>query len=89
MTGQHRLAPTRRWDAWVNEHGDTRPPLVRPPRWLLRLWARLDHARFVHRNGHVVEDWRDAAYYRRLGGGVTDGAVVDGERQTVRRAATG
>jgi hypothetical protein len=57
--------------------------------WLLRLWARIDHARFVHRNGHVVDDWRDAAYLRGLGTAVTDGAVVDGERQTVRPAVGG
>jgi hypothetical protein len=79
--GQHRLAPSRRWDDWVNQRGDQRPPLIRPPRWLLRAWARLDHARYVHRNGHAgPSEGRTSAYHRVLAAGV----VVDGERQTIR-----
>jgi len=40
MTGLHRLSPPHRLD-WVNERGEPRPSLIRAPRWILRLWARV------------------------------------------------
>ncbi len=87
MTGHHRLAAPHRLD-WVNQRGDTRPPLIRAPRWALRLWKAVDHARYVRRYGHAgPSEGRTAAYHRVLAGGVVDGAVIDGERQTVRKAA--
>ena len=87
MTGHHRLAAPHRLD-WVNQRGDTRPPLIRAPRWALRLWKAVDHARYVRRYGHAgPSEGRTAAYLAVLAGGVVDGAVVDGERQTVRKAA--
>ncbi len=86
MTGLHRLAAPHRLD-WVNQRGDTRPPLIRAPRWAIRAWARLDHARYVRRYGHAgPSDGRTAAYLAVLAEGVVDGAVADGERQTVRKA---
>jgi hypothetical protein len=82
MTGRHSLNA----HAWVNERGaPRRPPLIRVPRWAVRTWARLDHARYVHRYGHAgPSDGRMHAYWRRAGAGIVDGAVVDGERQTIR-----
>jgi hypothetical protein len=81
MTGRHSLNAR----TWVNEPGEPRPPLIRLPAWALRLWAPIDHARYVHRYGHAgPSDGRMHAYYRRAGAGITDGAVVDGERQTIR-----
>ena len=81
MTGRHSLNAR----TWVNEPGEPRGPLIRWPRWAVRLWAPIDHARYVHRYGHAgLSDGRMHAYYRRAGAGITDGAVVDGERQTIR-----
>jgi hypothetical protein len=81
MTGRHSLNAR----AWVNERGEPRPPLIRAPRWAVRAWARLDHLWYLARYGHAEpSDGRMHAYYRRAGAGITDGAVVDGERQTIR-----
>jgi hypothetical protein len=83
MTGRHSLNAR----AWVNECGESRPPLIRAPRWVVRAWARIDHARYVHRYGHAEpSDGRMHAYYRRAGKGIADGAVVDGVRETIRVA---
>ena len=85
MTGQHRFAAPHRLD-WVNQRGDTRPPLIRAPHWL-RLWARIDHLRYVRRYGHAgTSAGQDWARLHAIGTAVVDGAVVDGERQTVRKA---
>jgi hypothetical protein len=52
---------------------------------LLRLWARLDHARYVLRYGHAEpsagQDWARLHAMSTL---IADGAVADGERQTIR-----
>jgi hypothetical protein len=82
MTGRHSLPR----GAWINERGTPRPALIRPPRWLIQAWARIDHARYVARFGHAgPSDGRMHAYYRRAGIGIIDGAVTaDGERQTIR-----
>jgi len=86
VTGQHRLAAPHRLD-WVNQHGEPRPPLIRPPRWVLRLWKAVDHARYVHRYGDTgPSDGRLRVYYKGVGKDIADGAVADGERQTVRKA---
>ncbi len=54
---------------------------------LRRLWGRVDHVRYLLRYGHAgPSEGRTAAYHRVLAGGVVDGAVIDGERQTVRKA---
>jgi hypothetical protein len=86
VTGRHSLNAR----TWVNEPGEPRPPLIRPPCWAVRAWARLDHARYVHRYGHAGpsagQDW---ARLHGMATAVADGAVVDGERQTVRPAAGG
>jgi hypothetical protein len=85
VTGQHRLAPTRRWDDWVNEHGEPRPPLFRAPRWVLRLWAGIDHARYLHRYGHAgPSDGRLHAFYRGAGKGTAGGHGTGQESETVR-----
>jgi hypothetical protein len=69
MTGRHSLNATRKWDDWVNEHGEPRPPLIRPPRWLIQAWARIDHARYVARYGHTDPRRSDralAVYYHTI-----------------------
>ncbi len=89
MTGHHRLAAPHRLD-WVNERGEPRPPLIRAPRWAIRLWKAVDHARYVKRYGHAElrrSDGRLAAHYQAMKTGIVDGAVADGERQTVRKAS--
>ncbi len=85
MTGHHRLA-AHRLD-WVSQHGEPRPPLIRAPRWVLRLWKAIDHARYVKRYGHAgPSSGQDWARLHAIGTAVVDGAVIDGERQTVRKA---
>jgi len=65
VTGRHSLNAR----AWVNECGEPRPPLIRAPRWLIQAWARIDHARYVHRYGHAEghrADGRLLAYYHAI-----------------------
>ena len=54
---------------------------------LRRLWGRVDHVRYLLRYGHATtsggQDW---ARLHAIGTAVVDGAVADGERQTVRKA---
>ncbi len=85
MTGHHRAS--HRLD-WVNQRGAPRPPLVRAPRWALRLWKAVDHARYVRRYGHAgPSSGQDWARLHAMNLTVVDGAVADGERQTVRKAS--
>jgi hypothetical protein len=52
---------------------------------LLRLWLRVDHARYVARYGHAGpsagQDW---ARLHAMNTRLADGHVIGGERQTVR-----
>jgi hypothetical protein len=81
MTGRHSLNAR----TWVNEPGEPRPPLMRWPRWALRLWAPIDHLRYLLRYGHAGpstgQDW---ARLHAMNAHIADGAVADGERQTIR-----
>ncbi len=84
MTGHHRLDAPHRLD-WVNQRGEPRPPLVRAPRWVLRLWKAVDHARYAHRYGDTgPSDGRLRAYYKGVGKGAVDGHGTEGDRETVR-----
>lgn len=48
--------------------------------WLLRLWGRADHLRYVHRYGHAVPPVDvNAAWLRSLAGAV----VVDRDRDVL------
>ncbi len=84
MTGHHRLAAPHRLD-WVNQRGEPRPPLIRAPRWAIRIWARLDHARYVRRYGHAgSSDGRTWASLHSMRTSVAEGHGADGDRETVR-----
>ncbi len=54
---------------------------------LMRFWARIDHARYLFRYGHAgPSSGQEWARLHAMNLTVVDGAVADGERQTVRKA---
>ena len=66
--------------------GHHRLAAIRAPR-LMRFWARIDHALYIHRYGHAgPSSGQDWARLHAMNLTVVDGAVADGERQTVRKA---